>query len=89
MTCLLYCPKLNVLQYNLQCRPLINGFKMQNHNRYLIVATHRFGQIFFKADRTLSMDELQAEFLVNNVEKDGLIDLSMPLGSTHWTFVTM
>ena len=53
-----------------------------------VFAVLRFGQIFFKAERTLSMDELQANFLVSNVEKDGLIDVSKPLGSTYWTFVT-
>ena len=49
---------------------------------------HRFGKIFFKAERTLSMDELQAVFPVSSAEKDGLVDMSNPLGSTFWTFVT-
>lgn len=55
---------------------------------HMCICFPRFGKIFFKAERTLSMDELQAVFLVSNVERDGLIDVSKPFGSTRWTFVT-
>lgn len=52
------------------------------------ISGFRFGKVFFKVNRELSADELQGAFLVNNVEKDGLIDVSKKFVSVFWTFIT-
>lgn len=53
-----------------------------------VISVFRFGKVFFKVDRELSADELQGAFLVSNIEKDGLIDVSKKFNSIFWTFIT-
>ena len=49
----------------------------------------RFGRLFWKTNHALTRDDLERKYLLERLEKDGLVHVENILGSSHWTFQTV